>query len=412
MEWEFLCQHDQVMVAQLQSHQMDIPAQFERKTVRVFHIVESLDNQAVENWLLRVLKGAQNDYPQIHWTFFCVLGKEGRFDEAARQLGAEVIHSRFEIGYKRRFLLSLREVMKRGRYDILHCHHDIMSAAYLAASAGLPFRKRIVHVHNTSLSLPTPNRVKADLVRAPMRQLCLRMADQVVGISKDALESIIQDGATNPKRHLVVHYAVETARFGQPSANPQGFRRRLDLSPSAKILLFVGRIVEYKNPRFVIEMLEHVVKAHDQIVAVFAGTGSQEDELGELARSKSMEDRVRLLGFRDDVPALMQASDLLVWPSLEHPKEGLGLGIVEAQAAGLPVLMSRAVPEEAIVVPELVDVLPLSAGPRAWADRCRVILGRDCPARSESLRRVEASSFSMKNGVSNLMALYDIPQDE
>ena len=83
-----------------------------------------------------------------------------------------------EIGDKIRFIRSLRAVMKVGNYDILHCHHDIMSAAYLAASAGLPFRKRIVHVHNTSLSLPTQNRVKAELVREPMRQMCLRMADQ------------------------------------------------------------------------------------------------------------------------------------------------------------------------------------------------------------------------------------------
>ena len=119
------------------------------KIIRVLHVVENLDHQAVENWLLRVFRVASRDYPEYHWTFFCVLGKRGRLDDEARRLGAEVIHSRYELGDKRRFLLGLREVMKHGRYDVLHCHHDIMSAAYLAAAAGLPFRNRIVHLHNT-----------------------------------------------------------------------------------------------------------------------------------------------------------------------------------------------------------------------------------------------------------------------
>src|SRR6267143_345644 len=171
---------------------------------RVLHVVENFNNQAVESWLLRLLAVASEDYPHIHWSFFCVLRKEGRFDLEAQRLGADVIHSRYEIGDKRRFLLSLREVMKQGRYDILHCHHDVMSAAYLVASAGLPFRKRIVHLHNTSLSRPTPSKVKSCLTREPMRQVCLQIADQIVGISKDALESFVGTRSTEPGRHAVV----------------------------------------------------------------------------------------------------------------------------------------------------------------------------------------------------------------
>jgi glycosyltransferase involved in cell wall biosynthesis len=378
-----------------------------QNTVRVLHIVENLNHQAVETWLLRVLRGAANDYPHVQWTFFCALGRKGSLDDEARQLGADVIHSRYDVGDKRRFLLSLREVMKEGRYDVLHCHHDIMSAVYLAASAGLPFRKRIVHVHNTSLSLPTPSRIKADLVRGPMRQVCLRVADQIVGISKEALESMIGKRIRQPERHQVVHYAVDTLRFANPVGNAEVLRRDLGLASATKILLFVGRLVEYKNPSFVVEILEHVAKVEPGVVAVFAGAGDKRDELRELARRKSLSDRIRLLGFREDVPELMLLSDLLVWPSLEDPKEGLGLGIVEAQAAGLPVLMSRSVPDEAIVVPELVRVLPLANGSKAWADAALEILRRPRPSRQRSREQVESSSFSMSEGVKNIIALYN-----
>jgi len=394
------------MVAQFQPPATALPHKAQKRTIRVLHIVESLDSQAVETWLLRVLRAA-NDYPHVHWTFFCVLGHTGGHDSKARELGAEVIHSRFEVGDKVRFVAGLREVMKVGNYDVLHCHHDIMSAAYLIASIGLPFKKRIVHLHNTSLSLPTPSRVKAELVREPMRQLCLRMADEIVGISEEALESLVGCRGLYPTRQRVVHYAVDTSRFLGASVDLGARRRELEISPTARVLLFVGRMVEYKNPRFVLEMFSYLAETDENSVAVFAGAGDQDSQIRELAKQKSLEHRVRLLGFRDDVPELMMMSNILIWPSLEKPMEGLGLGIVEAQAAGLPVLMSRSVPEEAIVIPELVTVLALSAGSEVWAHTAISVIDRKYPTPAESLRRVEASSFSMSTGVSNLMALYE-----
>lgn len=394
------------MLSQLQSISLVSPLESPQTLLRVLHIVESLDNQAVESWLLRVLRAAAVDYPHIKWTFFTTQRGKGVLDEIARGLGAEVIHSQYEIGEKIRFVRSLREVMKRGRYHILHCHHDVMSAPYLLASQGLPFQKRIVHVHNTSLSLPTPNRLKANFAREPMRQMCLGMADEIVGISKDALRSLIGDIAYDPLHHRVVHCAVDTARFQKVSPEVEEFRKSLEISTTVRVLLFVGRMVEYKNPYFVVNMLEHLIEINPNVVVAFAGAGPQENEVRKLAKQKSLEHLVRLLGFRADVPELMMASDILIWPSWEEPMEGLGLGIVEAQAAGLPVLMSRSVPEEAIVVPELVTVLPLAAGPQAWAQTSIEILNRQPPAQAESRARVEASSFSMTAGVSNMMALY------
>lgn len=375
--------------------------------VRVLQVIENLNNRAVESWLLRVFRQSVTEYPWIDWTFFSVLPELGEFDDQVRSAEGDVIHSLYEVGDKRRFLSSMREVMKRGHYDILHCHHDIMSAAYLVASAGLPFRKRIVHVHNTALSLPTPNEVKASLVREPMRQVCLRMADQIVGISQDALRSLLGDRRPDPHRHRVVHYAVDTARFTQAQLETTTVRESLGLDPSARIMLFVGRMVDYKNPFMVIEVLRHLLKSDDNFCAVFAGTGHLENEVRELARKNALEKRVRVLGFRDDVARLMAAADVLLWPSLEEPKEGLGLGIVEAQAAGLPIVMSRSVPDEAIVIQELSAVAPLADGPVAWAQSVLEVLNRPRPSRAECLARVEASSFSMQAGVSNIVALYN-----
>lgn len=373
---------------------------------KVLHIIESLDNRAVESWLIRVFRRSVSQHPQLDWTFFCVLPQAGEFDEDVRAAGGRVIHSQHALHNKVAFMTSLRRVMREGQYDILHCHHDIMSAAYLLASTGLPFKKRIVHLHNTELSLPTPNRLKADLVRGPMRQVCLQMADQIIGISKEALESLVGVTEQDPARHQVVHYAVDTNRFRNVAGDRGTLRRELGLSPTAKLLLFVGRMVDYKNPVFVVDVLEHLARTNSDAVAIFVGAGDQLETVREAAVQKHLEDRVRLLGFRDDVPEAMLACDLLIWPSQETPKEGLGLGIVEAQAAGLPILMSQSVPREAIVVSEVVEVLPLAAGPAVWAESVLKLLERPIPDPEECLAAVESSSFAMEAGVNSLIALY------
>ena len=374
--------------------------------LRVLQIVENLEGRAVESWLLRTFLHASREDPRIHWTFFCVLPQAGEFDDVVRRAGGEVIHSRYEVGDKIAFLSSLRRLMKRGRYDVVHCHHDIMSAAYLLASVGLPFSRRIVHLHNTALALPTNNPLKQLFYREPMRQVCLRLCDRIVGISKDALHSITGKDGERKGRDLVVHYGVETGRFKQPQVDRTEFRRQLGLPPEAKILLFVGRMVDYKNPCFVVEILEHLRILGENFAAVFVGGGELEAEVQRLAADKGLESRVRVTGFRRDVPGFMHASDVLIWPSLEEPKEGLGLGVVEAQAAGLPILMSQSVPDEAVVVPELSSVLPLAAGARRWAEEA-LRISRHVPlSRQEALARVEASSFSMTQGVANILALY------
>lgn len=371
----------------------------------MLQVVENLNNQAVESWLLKVLCLSQEKHPHLDWTFFCVLGWPGKMDEAARRMGAKVIHSAHEIGEKMAFLGALRQVMRQDRYDVLHCHHDIMSALPLLASAGLPFRRRIVHVHNTSIGLPTTNPLKAALVRAPFRQVCLR-ADQIVGVSQDALDAMLAGHKRRPGRDRVIHCGIETDRFRRDEARVCELRHSFGFAPNAKILLFVGRMDAYKNPNFVIEVLSHLHKKDVNCAAVFAGTGPLEEEVRELARQKHLKERMRVLGWRHDVPELMQACDLLIWPGVEEPKEGLGLGIVEAQAAGLPVLMSRNVPEEAVVVPELVKILPLSEGPQAWAEAVAALLHRAHPARHESLARVESSSFSIGQSTNNIATLY------
>ncbi len=112
--------------------------------------------------------------------------------------------------------------------------------------------------------------------------------------------------------------------------------------------------------------------------------------------------RIRFVGIRTDIERLMIASDVLLFPSRG---EGLGMVAVEAQAAGLPVLASTAVPRECVVVPELVRFQKLDAGEAQWAADLLQLAAQRRDAASANTR-VSASAFAIDNSARALFRLY------
>jgi glycosyltransferase involved in cell wall biosynthesis len=382
-----------------------------RPPLRVIHIVESLDVGAVESWLLRMLRAGKTFEKELDWTFYSVLSRPGRFDEVARALGARVINSPVELDDTISFMRHLRHSLKKGRYDVMHCHHDIVSAVYLVAALGLPIGRRIVHVHNADLHIPTGSARKAALLREPMRRLCLWLADRIVGISVYTLNNFLRGRPPVAPRDVVLYYGIDTAPFHLPPPNATAVRESLDLPDNARILLFAGRMVSYKNPLFLVDVLDEIAEDEPDAYAVFVGTGPLEDDVRQRAGTRGLTDRVRILGWRDDSVALMRISDLFVFPrveevSVDQGMEGLGLVVVEAQAAGLPSLLSRGIPHDAIVVTELCETLPLGAGAASWGAAAAKTLTLPRPNAETALAAIEKSNFSLDAGLRNLLALH------
>jgi glycosyltransferase involved in cell wall biosynthesis len=383
-----------------------------RRTPRVIHIVESLDIGAVESWLLRMLEAGRTFGEPLNWTFYSVLTKPGRFDDRARALGATVINSPVELDDKVAFVRNLRAVLREGKYDVLHCHHDVVSAVYLVASSSLGIPRRIVHVHNADLHVPTGSELKSALLREPMRQLCMRIADRIVGISRYTLDNFLRGSAPRAGRDVVLYYGIATDPYHGAPPDEHAMRASLSLPVDARVLLFAGRMVSYKNPLFVLDVMAAIAEAEPNVYAVFAGAGPLEEELRARARELGLSERVRILGWRDDTVALMRFADLFIFPRVEEVtpdvgREGLGLVVVEAQAAGLMSLLSRAIPDDAIVVSELCETRALAGGAAGWGSSVREMLARPRADRAAALAAIERSPFSLEAGFRNLVALHD-----
>jgi len=166
----------------------------------------------------------------------------------------------------------------------------------------------------------------------------------------------------NGAKPVAVHHPGADAR----TTLRRQVRQELNLPESTRLLLTVGRLNAQKGHRDLIPAIPAILKEFPETCFVWVGDGDLRAELETQLQEHQVQDQVLLLGYRSDVPRLLQgAMDGFVFPSLQ---EGLGVAAVEAQAAGLPCLLSGAIPHEANLFPQRNRCFAPDADPASLAE--------------------------------------------
>lgn len=249
------------------------------------------------------------------------------------------------------------------RVDLFHCHAGVMIEGYAgvhaARTAGVPAVVRTEHVAEPSSVLPLdelpdleqspyhrPDRrlsegEVAELVAGFRREYldALHLVDLVICVSEGVRDSFLKVGAA-PEKLRVVRNGIRPPLAESSDAGAQ-------LSEDRRTVLSVGRLVELKGHRFILGAVDKVVRSEPDAVFLWVGTGPLEDELRERVRSRGLENWVWLAGSRSDVSDLMAAADVFLHASAV---EGLPLVVLEAMAAGRPVVATHAPGTDEVVV--------------------------------------------------------------
>ena len=164
------------------------------------------------------------------------------------------------------------------------------------------------------------------------RFLC-RWRSAIVGVSKRVRRDIIENLRVPPEMARVIYNGVEIDRFADTSLREPA-RRELGIAPDTVVVCYHGRLVNQKNPETLVELATHLRDTgHANAMVLVAGDGPRREELEAEATRRNLGGAIRFLGRRDDIPSILQASDIAVLPS---SKEGFSNALVEAMAAGLP----------------------------------------------------------------------------
>ena len=387
------------------------------RPLAVLHVIDGLGMGGAETWLIEVLRRWSRESIG-RMDFLATGGTPAIFDDEARALGANVFYVRYGRANLGAFAGDFRRILKAGRYDAIHDHQDFASGwHFLLGNSALP-PVRVTHVHNPSYQIR--NNYGVTLARRTTAKvgehLVARYATHITGTSRQ----VIGEYGFDAKRferipRAALHCGFDPARFraddAARSAAREAVRRELDWPAGAAIVLFAGRIDQspdvghpqnHKNAGFAVAAGLDALARDPSLHLLFAGAPSPATPvLEQRVAEAGFSARVRFAGVRKDIDRLMLASDVLLFPSRA---EGLGMVAVEAQAAGLPVLASDAVPRECVVVPELVRFESLAAGPARWADA--LIAHARIRRVPDSNERVAASPFAIDNSVRSLHRLY------
>lgn len=319
--------------------------------IRILQIVSFMQRRGLETLLMNCMR--RMDRTKVQFDFIVHRPFRADYDDEIEALGGRIHRlprlNPFDPRYKR----ALRSFFRaHPEYRIVHCHLDCMSALPLAAAkeAGIPVR--IAHAHSSSQD----KNLKYLLKRYYMRKIP-SAATHFFACSTEAGQWMFPGQTVRTIRN-----GIDTAAFAFDPGTRTAVRRELALG-DALVIGHVGRLIGVKNHAFLLEVFERVRRSCPDSVLLLVGSGPLEDQLRQKAAALGIGDAVRFLGVREDVPRLMQAMDVFVLPSLF---EGLGIAAVEAQAAGLPCIVSDTVPA-AVRMTDSVAFLPLEL-PEHWAD--------------------------------------------
>lgn len=378
-----------------------------RAAPRVLHCVERMHTNAIETWLARMHRHARATGVATDWWFHVQLPEPGLLEDGDPELAARVIRSPYTQSHGLRFFQAFRTLCRSEPFDVVHVHADLMSAPYVLAARSAGRARTIVHIHNADEQIPTPSRLKRRLLIEPFRRVGLS-ADRVVGISNHTLDTFLAGRPRRPGRDLVHYYGVDPAPFVETPITRANFRRELGLRAADRILLFAGRLVPEKNPLFTLEVLAEMRRLDPTVHGVFAGSGSMEGAVRDRAQALGLADAVHMLGWRQDIPALMRCSDWFILPRPEHPMEGFGLAVVEAQLAGLRLVLSNGIPDDPLLPTARFRRLPLAAGAKVWAEQALALLAEPAPDRAAARHALAESPMAMDRALADLVGLHDM----
>ena len=171
-----------------------------------------------------------------------------------------------------------------------------------------------------------------------IEKLFSRFTDRIVALTDGEKNDYEKLSVCPSEKLLKIHSGVDVAQYMQPNGNMVEKKRSLGLDQNEAVIGFVGWLLPIKGPNYLLKAMDYVWHEHPETSLILVGKGDLDVDLRAEALRKNANGKVKFLGWREDVDEIMPVFDMLVLPSLN---EGMGRVLVEAMAAGKPVVASR-----------------------------------------------------------------------
>ena len=357
------------------------------KPIRILHIVTTMNRGGAETMIMNYYKSI--DRTKIQFDFIVHRESEGVFEKEIVRMGGRIFRlpPLTPFNYFDYFKKANLFFKKHKEYKIIHSQINALSLPILKISKKNKIPIRIAHSH-TSIE--------------PILKKILTKNTDLKTIAKDAIQSMARHnipeyathffacgekagkwlfGNKNKHRIKIINNAINSKLFIYDKEKAFMVKENYGISQK-KVIGHVGNFVEAKNHIFLIDIFYEMQKIDESLVLVLVGNGYLKKKIEEKAKNLLIEGKVFFLGIRDDVNLLMQAFDLIIFPSIY---EGLPVTLIEAQASGIRILASDAVTRE-VQITNLVNFMELEKSSKSWAIKAIELLDYEKTDTSELIK--------------------------
>lgn len=363
---------------------------------RVLHVIGAMDRGGAETLIMNVYRNI--DRSILQFDFLVHETRECDFDSEIRSLGGSI----FSID--RLNGINTVSYVKQCR-DFFRMHHNYCAVhVHIGSSACFVIKEAkkfglfcIAHSHNTNPSLSLPE-IGFRLFSYPTRYI----ADYYLACSREAGVDRFGKAVVTSNRFSVLNNGIDVKRYKFSSKLRSSMRRDLGIAPEQKAICHIGRFSDEKNHEFLLKAFAKCGGGEFDGRLFLVGRGPLRNDMEQLAAELNIRDKVVFLGVRSDIPDLLMAMDLFVFPS---KWEGLGIAAIEAQASGLPCILSPALPDMAVCSPCAYKMDSLNST-TAWAERMVDEPIRADSDRIDGVNNVRESGFDITCAAGFLSSLY------
>ncbi len=299
------------------------------KRYRILHIIDHLGPGGAQEALLNLVKYADRRRFQLE---VATMHGFGVYWDLLQQEQVP-LHSLASHKLVPLYLVNLIRLLKRGRFDLVHCH--LIAANLMAKPLAALCRVPVLFNHDQCNDVFRYR----EIWRLWLDRLANRWTDQIIAVSQSTRNFLLAKEKIPPEKVALIYNAVDLERYfpGSPELRRE-CRRKLGWPEQARVVLGVGRLRSQKNFTGFLEVAASLSQRLPEVCFVIAGDGPDRASLEDLASRLGLANRVQFLGFVAHMRGLYLASDVLFFPS--H-FEGTPMAVLEAMASGLPIVASQ-----------------------------------------------------------------------
>lgn len=312
-----------------------------KKSRKILFTSHTANFQKFNRPFMRMLRGTlEEPYSDLNiggWTVDYASANEETILDADNIF--RVDFSRNPFAFRKHLLAyrQLKSILENNHYDIIHTHTPVGSViTRLAAKKCRKHGTKVIYTsHGFHFFNGAP--LKYWCLFYPIEKLCAKYTDLLITINREDYGRA--KAKFNTAVRMINGVGVDTTKFNQSIsvAEKNNIRKKLGFKKNDYIIVYVAEFIARKNHRFLLESIAPLLKEKPDIKIALLGKGELLLKTKQLAKDLGIEKQVSFLGYRDDVYRVLQSCNLAVSTSLS---EGLGLGVIEAQLCGLPIIIS------------------------------------------------------------------------